>query len=254
LEATMNERQRVAMVTGGSRGIGFACARRLAERHCHVIVVDLEAAAEAAAEIVGDGGSAEARHCDLGEAGAVAELAAAVVEELGGCDVLVNNVAHGGGARVAFADHDRALWQRTFAVNFDAAVQLTTAFLPGMGERRFGRVINVVSNTLFSPPPIGIVAYVASKGALLGFTRALAKEVGATGVTVNAVAPGLVLSRPEDNVPHDEAFYREIADSQSIPRTLVPADIAGAVSFLASDDAALMTGQTLCVDGGFVML
>jgi len=246
--------QRVALITGSARGIGLECARRLASDGLHVIVVDLTGAAEAAASIAADGGSADGRTCDLGLFDEVDELAREVLAQHGACDVLVNNVAHGGGARVPLVEHDRALWERTFAVNVRAAVQLTTAFLPGMTERRFGRVINVLSNTLWSPPPIGIVAYVASKGALLGFTRALAKEVGHAGITVNAVAPGLVLSRPDDNVPHDAEFYRAVAATQAIPRTLVPGDLAGPVAFLASDAAAAITGQTFCVDGGNVML
>jgi NAD(P)-dependent dehydrogenase (short-subunit alcohol dehydrogenase family) len=246
--------QRVAVITGSARGIGLECARRLAAGGHHVVIVDLDGAGEAAGAIVAQGGAASGRVCDLGTFEAVEELARAIIDEHGGCDVLVNNVAHGGGARVPLAEHDRALWERTFAVNVRAAVQLTLAFLPGMAERGFGRIVNIVSNTLWSPPPIGILAYVSSKGALLGFTRALAKEVGHAGVTVNAVAPGLVLSRPDDNVPHDPGFYREVAAAQAIPRTLVPADLAGPVCFLASDAAAAITGQTLCVDGGNVML
>jgi NAD(P)-dependent dehydrogenase (short-subunit alcohol dehydrogenase family) len=246
-------RKRVALLTGAARGIGLACAERLAGQGHHVVIVDLSASDAAAAAIADRGWSASGRQCDLADSVAIDALAEGVIDEFGGCDVLVNNVAHGGGARVPFADHDRALWQRTFAVNFQAAVQLTTAFLPGMAERGFGRVINVVSNTLWSPPPIGIVAYVASKGALLGFTRALAREVGGSGITVNAVAPGLVLSRA-DNVPHEPAFYESVARAQAISQTLVPEDIAGPVGFLASDDSSLMTGQTLCVDGGAVML
>jgi NAD(P)-dependent dehydrogenase (short-subunit alcohol dehydrogenase family) len=246
--------RRVALVTGSARGIGLATANRLAADGHHVVLADLDGADEAAAEIAERHGSAEGHACDLGEFDQVEELARLILDEHGGCDVLVNNVAHGGGRRRSLAEHDRALWTKTFAVNLQAAVQLTTVFLPGMTERRFGRIVNVLSNTLWSPPRIGILAYVSSKGALLGFTRALAKEVGPAGITVNGVAPGLVLSRPQDNVPHDEAFYREVAEAQSIPRTLVPEDLAGAVSFLASDDAAMVTGQTLCVDGGTVML
>jgi NAD(P)-dependent dehydrogenase (short-subunit alcohol dehydrogenase family) len=246
-------RDRVALLTGAARGIGLACAERLAGQGHHVIIVDRSASEDAAATIRERGRSATGIECDLADDAAIDALIDRVIGEYGGCDVLVNNVAHGGGARVPFAEHDRALWRRTFAVNFDAAVQLTSAFLPGMAERDFGRIINVVSNTLFSPLPIGIVAYVASKGALLGFTRALASEVGSAGITVNAVAPGLVLSRPE-NVPHEPAFYEAVAGAQSIKRTLAPEDIAGPVGFLASDDSALMTGQTICVDGGFVML
>jgi NAD(P)-dependent dehydrogenase (short-subunit alcohol dehydrogenase family) len=245
---------RVALVTGSARGIGLACAQRLAADGHHVVIVDLDGAEAAAAAIVAEGGAASGRTCDLGDDVAVDALADDVLAEHGRCDVLVNNVAHGGGARVPLAEHDRALWERTFAVNVRGAVQLTTAFLPGMTERGFGRVITILSNTLWSPPPIGIVAYVASKGALLGFTRALAAEVGRAGITVNAVAPGLVLSRPEDNVPHDEGFYAAVQATQAIPRTLVPGDLAGPVAFLASDAAAAITGQTFCVDGGNVML
>jgi NAD(P)-dependent dehydrogenase (short-subunit alcohol dehydrogenase family) len=244
----------VAIITGSARGIGLACARRLAAGGHHVIVVDLDGAEEAAAAIEAEGGRASARTCDLGAFDAVDELGHEILAEHAGCHVLVNNVSHGGGARVPLAEHDRALWERTFAVNLRAAVQLTMAFLPGMTERGFGRIVNIVSNTLWSPPPIGILAYVSSKGALLGFTRALAKEIGHAGITVNAVAPGLVLSRPADNVPHDAGFYREVARTQAIPRTLVPEDLAGPVCFLASDAAAAITGQTLCVDGGNVML
>jgi NAD(P)-dependent dehydrogenase (short-subunit alcohol dehydrogenase family) len=244
----------VALITGSARGIGNACAHRLAAGGDHVVLADLDGAAEAAAAIAAEGGSAEGYACDLGDFDQVEELARRVLERPGACTVLVNNVAHGGGTGRSLAEHDRELWTRTFAVNLQAAVQLSTAFLPGMSERGRGRIVNILSNTLFSPPPIGILAYVSSKGALLGFTRALAREVGPAGITVNAVAPGLVLSRPEDNVPHDEEFYREVAASQSIPRTLVPEDLVGAIAFLASDDAAAITGQTICVDGGNVML
>jgi NAD(P)-dependent dehydrogenase (short-subunit alcohol dehydrogenase family) len=245
---------RVALVTGSARGIGKACAQRLAANGDHVVIVDLDGAEAAAAAIAEEGGSAEGHACDLGEFDQVEELAQRVLERHRACTVLVNNVAHGGGASRSLAEHDRELWTKTFAVNLQAAVQLSTAFLPGMSEGGHGRIVNILSNTLFSPPPIGILAYISSKGALLGFTRALAKEVGPAGITVNGVAPGLVLSRPDDNVPHDDEFYREVVASQSIPRTLVPEDLVGVIAFLASDGAAAVTGQTICVDGGNVML
>lgn len=252
--APIDRVRRVALVTGAARGIGLACAHRLAADGHHVVLVDIDGASDAAAAIVERGGDAEGHACDLGEFDQVEGLARRVLDRHGGCQVLVNNVAHGGGARRTLAEHDRELWTRTFAVNLQAAVQLTMAFLPGMTELGFGRVVNVLSNTLWAPPRIGILAYVSSKGALLGFTRALAQEVGASGITVNAIAPGLVLSRPEENVPHDADFYREVAEAQAIPRTLVPDDLVGAISFLVSREAAAITGQTLCIDGGNVML
>ena len=255
MSAAVSARERIAVLTGAARGIGLACAQQLAQEGHQVVILDLDldGGEEAVDVINGSGGAAKAVQCDVGSPDALERAIAQVMAQFGGCDVLVNNVAHGGGARVSFAQHDRALWRQTFAVNFDAAVQLTTAFLPGMAQRRFGRVINVLSNTLWAPPPIGIVAYVASKGALLGFTRALARETGDAGVTVNAVAPGLVRWRDE-GLPHADDFYASVAAAQSIPRTLSAEDIAGPVCFLASDRASMMTGQTLCVDGGSVML
>jgi NAD(P)-dependent dehydrogenase (short-subunit alcohol dehydrogenase family) len=120
-------RKRVALLTGAARGIGLACAERLAGQGHHVVVVDLAASEDAAAAIASRGGSASGRQCDLGDSEAVDVLIDGVLAEFGGCDILVNNVAHGGGARGPFAEHDRELWRRTFAVHFQAAVQLTTA-------------------------------------------------------------------------------------------------------------------------------
>ncbi|MFT3863277.1 MAG: SDR family oxidoreductase [Solirubrobacterales bacterium] len=245
---------RVALVTGSARGIGRASAERLAADGHHVILADLDGAPEAAAKIAAAHGSAEGHACDLGDFDQVEELARTVIATHGGCDVLVNNVAHGGGAGRSLAEHDRELWTKTFSVNLQSAVQLAMAFLPGMTEKGFGRIVNILSNTLWSPPKLGLLAYVSSKGALLGFTHALAKEVGPAGITVNGVAPGLVLSRPDDNVPHDESFYRGVVETQSVPRTLLPEDLVGAIAFLVSDEAAAITGQTICVDGGNVML
>jgi NAD(P)-dependent dehydrogenase (short-subunit alcohol dehydrogenase family) len=122
-----------------------------------------------------------------------------------------------------------------------------------MAERGFGRVINILSNTIWDPPPVGVLAYVASKGGLLGFTRALAREVGDSGITVNGVAPGLTRTpATAADVPQEQ--FDAVRDGQAIKRTLEPGDIAGAVAFLASDDAAMITGQALRVDGGTVTL
>ena len=122
-----------------------------------------------------------------------------------------------------------------------------------MAQRGGGRVVNIVSNTVWAPPPTGLCAYVTTKGALLGFTRALAVEFGGRGVTVNAVAPGLTPTpgSRSDMGPDDFARVRE---QQAVDRSLMPEDVAAAVSYLVSDDAAAVTGQALRVDGGLVTL
>ena len=127
--------------------------------------------------------------------------------------------------------------------------RLCAAFVPGMTERGFGRIVNVASNTMWKPPGAGFVPYIASKGAIVGFTRALAVELGASGITVNAIAPGLTRSPGAE-----EGNFEEVRLAQAVKRGVEPGDLAGAVAFLASDDTAMITGQALRIDGGLVTL
>jgi NAD(P)-dependent dehydrogenase (short-subunit alcohol dehydrogenase family) len=242
----------VAIVTGGARGIGLACARQLARKGHHVIIVDLVEGDEAVAIIEGDGGTATAKHCDLESPPEIAQFATAVLGEFGRCDVLVNNAANQ--TLTMFNELDLETWQKIQAINVQAPMLLCSALVPGMAARGFGRIINIVSNTFWSPPAPGFVAYIASKGALIGLTRALALEVGDAGITVNAVAPGLTLSRQIVERPIDSDFYEAVRVQQSIKRSLDPDDIARLVAFLASDDAAMITGQAIRVDAGLVKL
>jgi NAD(P)-dependent dehydrogenase (short-subunit alcohol dehydrogenase family) len=237
----------VALVTGGGRGLGLAIAHRLAEAGCTVAIAD-RAGAEAAALAV-DGASGHP--VDLADAAAVEALAATLLERYGRVDVLVNNAAHLG--HQPLADLDLAAWRRFAAVNVEAPLLLTRALAPAMAANGFGRVVNIVSNTVWSPPGPDMVGYVTSKGALLGMTRALAVELGPLGITVNAVAPGLTPTPASVADLPDEAFAAVLAQ-QAVKRELDPSDIAGAVAYLASAEASAISGQALRVDGGLVTL
>jgi NAD(P)-dependent dehydrogenase (short-subunit alcohol dehydrogenase family) len=246
----MSAEGRVAVVTGGaaSGSIGQACAVRLARDGHRVAIADIASAQETEAMIVGDGGECFSQPTDISDAASVGAFAEAVAERYGRCDVLlacagIYPVAH-------LSETDWDLWRRVMSVNVDSLFHLSKAFVPGMVERRFGRVI-AISSTVFHTGTPRFAAYTASKGAVIGFVRALATEVGEAGVTVNSIAPSLTRTQGTMAGPQEELgwfdFTREL---QAIKRTQEPSDLVGAVSFFASDDAAFITGQTLPVDGG----
>ena len=220
------------MVTGGSGAIGGSIAARLAAEHT---VAVLDRAGDVAV--------------DLAEPEEVRRAAELVLDRYGRCDVLVHAAA-----MVAFGPFDQFeldVWRRVQAVNVESALLLTQAFAPGMRDRGFGRVIFIVSNTFWRPPGAHMLAYVASKGALIGMVRTLAVGLGSDGVAVTAVAPGLTRTPATDVVPAAE--FADVEAHQALPRPLTPEDTAAVVAMLAGDDAAALTGQTLTVDGGLVL-
>jgi 3-oxoacyl-[acyl-carrier protein] reductase len=147
---------------------------------------------------------------------------------------------------------DLAVWRHVQAVNVEAALLLAQAFVPGMAARGFGRIIFVVSDTIWAPPGGDMLAYVTSKAALVGMARTLAVAYGADGIAVTSVAPGLTdTAAARRGTP--PAAFDDVRSRQALPRTLVPGDVAAMVRFLASDGAAALTGQTICVDGGLVL-
>jgi NAD(P)-dependent dehydrogenase (short-subunit alcohol dehydrogenase family) len=224
--------RRVAVVTGGAGAIGGAIAARLASDHT-VVVLDRR----------GDVA------VDLRDADAVRGAAEDVLAQHGRCDVLVHAAA-----MVAFGPFDDfglEVWRQVQAVNVESALLLTQAFVPGMRQRGFGRVIFIVSNTYWRPPGAHMLAYIASKGALIGMARALAVGLGGDGIAVTTVAPGLTRTPATDVVPAEE--FADVAAHQALPRPLTPDDTAAVVAMLARDDAAALTGQTLTVDGGLVL-
>ncbi len=182
---------------------------------------------------------------DLADARAVREIA----ERLGPRDVLVHAAA--AFDRAALGELDLETWRHVQAVNVESALWLCQALAPAMRERAFGRIIFITSNTVWRPPADDFLPYVASKATLVGIARTLAKPLGAHGITVNCVAPGLTRT-PFTEADLSEEAFQDVLVRQSLPRSLVPDDVAGVVAFLASDGAGAITGQTLCADGGSV--
>ena len=241
---------RVAVVTGGAKGIGRAFAGRLASEGAAVAVVDLEPAADTMALLSGAGAEAASFEADVTSEDDVARLSAEIVERFGRCDILINNV--GIYPNEPFEAVDFAKWRRVMAINLDSMFLTAKAFAPGMVERGWGRIVNMASNT-FNTSVTGYSHYIASKGGVIGFTRALANDLADKGITVNAIAPSLVRTHgTEVTNPRSDERFAAVSAMQAIKRTQMPEDLTGTLSFLASDDAAFMTGQTLYVDGGWV--
>jgi len=234
---------RVAIVTGAGQGIGRAIAEKLREEGASVMVADknAETAEKTAAEI-----GAVAQVTDVSDEAQVAVLAEAAMGQFGTIDILINDAAIV--PFVPWEQLDFAEWRRVMSVNIDGVFLTCKAVYPHMKAAGYGRIVNICSNVVTAGTP-NMAHYVASKGAVFSFTRSLATEVGAHGITVNAVAPGLTASEGVLASPHAEAFDF-VVSLQSIPRRAVPADIAPAVAFLASEEAHWITGQMLTADGG----
>lgn len=245
--ATRWSAARVALVTGAASGLGRAFAERLAADGADLVLADVQDMSQVVAAVEEAGRRALPVRCDLTDEDQVAALGRAAQAEFGAVDILVSNA--GIYPNATLEELTLTQWRRVFAVNVEASFLVTREFLPAMRRRGWGRVIFTASVSFHVGSP-GFPHYVATKGALLGFMHALATEAG-EGVTVNAIAPSIVRTEGTTEHASDAAF--EITRSlQAIQRTQQPQDVVGALSFLVSDDAAFMTGQTLVVDGGLV--
>jgi 3-oxoacyl-[acyl-carrier protein] reductase len=243
------------VITGAAGGLGSGMASAFAAEGATVAIVDLpdSRGAKLASEINEAGGPGEALFapCDLSDLAAARELIGDLAaRQRDGVDVLVNNAAIY--PRKEVGDYTTADWLAVQRVNVDAAFVCAQAALPGMRQSGAGRIINVSSITFFGNTPF-LVPYVASKGALVGLTRALARECGADGITVNAIAPGAFPTAAEAIHPDLPTYNQFILDQQAVKRRGEPADIANAVLFLAAPESSFITGQLLCVDGGWIM-
>ena len=240
---------RVAVVTGAAGGIGRAYAERLARDGANVVIADLKDGAETARAIEANGGTAIAVTCDVASESAVAGLRESIYRRFGQCDILVNNAAVT--TPVPWDELDFAEWRRVLAINLDSMFLTCKAFAPGMRDTGFGRIVNISSAT------VGVVVqrfvhYTASKAGVVGITRALASELGADGITVNCVMPGLTRTAQVEADYQGTSTFEDVAAAQAIKRSAVPADLEATISFLATEDARWITGQTIVVDGGYL--
>ncbi|WP_017574327.1 SDR family NAD(P)-dependent oxidoreductase [Nocardiopsis kunsanensis] len=245
---------RLALVTGAAGGIGAAIARTLAELGARVALAHFDTAGGAmdiAQEIADAGGTAEVFDADLRSPTAPAELHAHVQDRMGPPDILVT--AAGDYPRTPHGDLSRERWDGCLALNLTAHHLLAQAAAPAMIDQRHGRIITIGS-VLASTGRHDLADYIAAKAGLEGLTRALARELGEHGITVNCVAPGSIHVPAEERVVLDsEAMEKRQLVRQCVQRRGRPEDVASAVAYLAGDEAGFITGQTLRVDGGWVL-
>lgn len=243
---------RVAVITGGARGIGRAIAETFAQRGANVVIADLqhELARSSAKEITDSTGrEALAVEVNVSDLSSAKEMIDSAVNQFEHVDILINNAGITRDTLIMRMDEDD--WNAVIDVNLKGAFNCSKAVIRQMMKQRYGRIVNI-SSVSGQIGQVGQTNYSASKAGIIGFTKALAREVASRNITVNAVAPGFIPTALTVDLPED--LKKTILDATPLRRMGKPEEIAYAVAFLASDEAAYITGQVLAVDGGMVMM
>jgi NAD(P)-dependent dehydrogenase (short-subunit alcohol dehydrogenase family) len=240
---------KVAIVTGGARHIGAAYTHKLAAEGAAVVIADVLDGGEVVSEIERNSGTAMALKIDVSSETDTARMAAETIHAFGRIDILVNNAAIFISLnRRPFYEITAEEWDCVSAVNIKGPFLCAKAVFPQMKQQQSGKIINISSSTAFSGTPL-FLHYVASKAALIGMTRSLAREVGEYGICVNAIAPGLVQHEGQ-NAPKEFTEFQ--LKARSLKRLQTPDDLLGTIVYLASADSDFVTGQTFVIDGGSV--
>ena len=248
---------KVAIVTGGAHGIGKAYALGLAKAGASIVIADLdEKAAENVAQIIEDsGGKALSVHTDVSSKESTLEMAKKAGDRFGRIDILINNAAmfaQVNMSRVGFMDIKEAEWDRMMAINIKGPWLCSQAVFPYMKEQLSGKIINISSSTIFGSPKRA--HYVASKAALLGLTRTIAREVGEYGININTVCPGSTVTDDLDDPEENQRRIQGGGGNRALKRLEDPEDLVGTIVFLSSNESDFITGQTIVVDGGGNMI
>jgi len=241
---------RHALITGGANGIGLGCAIRYAEEGASVALVDIEedALLEARAQIERIGGAVTTHRIDCTDPAVVGDLVASQLSDQGRIDILVNNVGQGARERKStFLESTEDVWRFVVEINLFTTMRFTHLVAPSMIERGYGRIINMASESAVIGP-VGSHDYSAAKSAIIGFTRAVSREFAPSGVTVNAVLPGPVMTRALERSAGDAA--RQAMASIPVGFVGETTDIAAMAALLASDEGRFITGQSILVNGG----